>query len=190
VRDLRYRRDVNGERGPAEGVGDVWHLVEAKRDDGAPTMFRIRELAPRRELTRIFVVELPYPTTELSRLPDAAAYRRVKRFEDEWLAPACAQLGWELVAAKTCDGSFFLYMYGARDPHELIGRLAPFDAGLGFYDDDDPEWQEYAALRELLDRAKAMPAKRERQRPTKPRKRGGKAARANTRSSRSRRASR
>jgi hypothetical protein len=138
--------------------GDLWHLVEARRDDGGATMFRIRELAPRRELPKIFVVELPYPMTALSRLPDAAAYRRAKQFEDEWLHPACAQLGWELVATKTEDGSFFLYMYGARDPNELVAKLSPFDGSLGFYDDDDPEWAEYAALKELLDRAKAMPA--------------------------------
>jgi hypothetical protein len=121
-------------------------------------MFRIRELTPRRELATIFVVELPYATAELSRLPDATAYRRAKQFEDEWVHPACAQLGWELVAAKTCDGSFFLYMYGARDPGELVAKLAPFDGALAFYDDHDPEWDEYAALRELLDRAKAVPA--------------------------------
>jgi len=139
--------------------GDVWHLVEARRDgDGAPTMFRIRELAPRRELATIFVVELPYATAEMSRLPDAAAYRRAKQFEDEWVHPACAKLGWELVAAKTCDGSFFLYMYGARDPRELVAKLAPFDGALAFYDDHDPQWEEYAALRELLDRAKAVAA--------------------------------
>ena len=137
--------------------GELWHLVEARRDgDGAATMFRIRELEPRRDLATIFVVELPYATAELSRLPDAAAYRRAKQFEDEWVQPACSQLGWELVAAKTCDGSFFLYMYGARPPGELIAKLAPFDGGLAFYDDRDPEWDEYAALRELLERARKI----------------------------------
>ena len=66
-------------------------------------------------------------------------------------------LGWELVGSKTEDGSFFLYLYGASDPLALVDKLAPFDAALGFYDDDDPEWAEYATLRDLLDQAKAMP---------------------------------
>lgn len=138
--------------------GEVWHIVEAKRDDGMPTMFRIRELAPNRRLHRIFVVEMPYPTTELSRLPGAGAHRRLATFDEQWLRPACSALGWELVGSKTEDGSFFLYMYGAGDPGELMKRLAPFDAALGFYDDDDPQWSEYAILRDLLDQAKAMPA--------------------------------
>lgn len=137
--------------------GELWHIVEAKRDDGAPTMFRIRELDPRKHLDRIFVVELPYPATELSRLPSAASYRRLADFDEQWLRPACHALGWELVGSKTEDGSFFLYMYGASDPNELIARLSPFDAGLGFYDDSDPEWLEYGTLRELLDQAKAIP---------------------------------
>jgi hypothetical protein len=136
---------------------EMWHHVEAKRDDGTHTMFRIRELPPQKRLDRIFVVEMPYPTTELSRLPDATAYRRLSRFEEQWLVPACAQLGWELVGSKTEDGSFFLYMYGASDPDTLRDRLSPFDAALGFYNDHDPEWAEYATLRELLDKAKAMP---------------------------------
>ena len=138
--------------------GELWHIVEAKRDDGTPTMFRIRELAPLKQLTRIFVVELPYSTTEMSRLPNAAAYRRVAELEEQWIRPACQALGWELVGSKTEDGSFFLYMYGNTDPQLMVERLSPFDAGLGFYDDDDPAWQEYATLRELLDQAKAMPA--------------------------------
>ena len=100
--------------------GEVWHLVEGRRDDGAPTIFRIRELEPRPDLPRIFVVEMPYPITEMSRLPSAAAYRRLAQFEEQWLIPACA--------------------------------------ALGFYDDSDPDWGEYATLRELLDQAKAMPA--------------------------------
>ncbi len=137
--------------------GELWHLVEAKRDDGAPTMFRIRELEPDRSLDRIFVVEMPYPTTELSRLPNATAYRRLAKFEEQWVQPACQALGWQLVGSKTEDGSFFLYMYGASDPMSLMGRLAPFDAALGFYDDADPDWAEYATLRELLDQAKALP---------------------------------
>ena len=137
--------------------GELWHIVEARRDDGTPTMFRIRELAPRAQLTKIFVVELPYPKTELSRLPNAADYRRLAEFDEQWLRPACTALGWELVGSKTEDGSFFLYMYGASDPNAMIEKLSPFDAALGFYDDDDPEWQEYGTLRELLDQAKAIP---------------------------------
>jgi hypothetical protein len=137
--------------------GELWHIVEAKRDDGAPTMFRIRELDPRPHLDRIFVVEMPYPATEMSRLPSASAYRRLADFDEQWLRPACAALGWELVGSKTEDGSFFLYMYGNGEPNELIARLSPFDAGLGFYDDADPGWLEYGTLRELLDQAKAIP---------------------------------
>lgn len=154
--------------------GELWHIVEARRDDGAPTMFRIRELAPNRSLTKIFVVELPYPTTEMSRLPNAAAYRRLAELEEQWLRPACGTLGWELVGTKTEDGSFFVYMYGGTDPQHLIEKVSPFDVGLGFYDDEDPDWQEYATLRELLDQAKAIPApaeaqkaKRRQARPTK-----------------------
>ncbi len=137
---------------------EEWLIVEAKRDDGTPTMFRIRELHPQRQLTKIFVVELPYPKTELSRLPNASDYRRLAEFEEQWLRPACGTLGWELVGSKTEDGSFFLYMYGATDPSAMIEKLSPFDGGLGFYDDDDPDWQEYGTLKELLDQAKAIPA--------------------------------
>jgi hypothetical protein len=137
--------------------GELWHIVEAKRDDGTPTMFRIRELDPLRHLDKIFVVEMPYPATEMSRLPSASAYRRLSDFDDKWLRPACVNLGWELVGSKTEDGSFFLYMYGSGDPNELIARLSPFDANLGFYDDADPEWAEYGTLRELRDQAKAIP---------------------------------
>ena len=137
--------------------GELWHIVEAKRDDGTPTMFRIRELDPLKHLPRIFVIEMPYPKTELSRLPNAAGYRRLAELEEQWLRPACTTLGWELVGSKTEDGSFFLYMYGASDPNALIEKVSPFDAGLGFYDDQDPEWQEYGTLRELLDQAKAIP---------------------------------
>jgi hypothetical protein len=138
--------------------GELWHIVEARRDDGTPTMFRIRELAPDKSLTKIFVVELPYPTTEMSRLPNATAYRRLAELEEQWLRPACGTLGWQLVGTKTEDGSFFVYMYGGSDPQHLIEKLSPFDVGLGFYDDDDPNWQEYATLRELLDQAKAIPS--------------------------------
>ena len=136
---------------------EIWHYVEAKRDDGAPTSFKIRELEPRRELTRIFVVELPYPTSQMSRMPDAAAYRRLAEFEEQWLRPACIAAGWEFVGSKIEDGSFFLYMYGATDHGVLVERLSPFDAALGFYDDDDPTWSEYGTLHELLEQAKAMP---------------------------------
>ncbi|MBL0216382.1 MAG: hypothetical protein IPQ07_21175 [Myxococcales bacterium] len=136
---------------------ELWHLVEARRDDGAPAMFRIRELAPRPELSRIFVVEIPYPVTGLSRLPDATAYRRLAAFEEQWLTPAITALGWTFVAAKTEDGSFFLYLYGAGEPNAMIERLSPFDGALGFFDEHDPAWDEYAALKELLDEANAMP---------------------------------
>ena len=81
--------------------GELWHIVEAKRDDGTPTMFRIRELSPNKALPHIFVVELPYSTAEMSRLPNAAAYRRVADLEEQWLRPACQTLGWELVGTKT-----------------------------------------------------------------------------------------
>jgi hypothetical protein len=138
--------------------GELWHIVEAKRDDGTPTMFRIREIEPRRQLTRIFVVELPYPKTELSRLPNASDYRRLAEFDEQWLRPACSSLGWEYVGSKTEDGSFFFYTYGAADPNAMIEKLSPFDVELGFYDDEDPEWQEYGTLKELLDQAKAIPA--------------------------------
>lgn len=148
------------------GEGELWHVVEAKRDDGTPTTFQIRELEPQKQLSRIFVVEMPYPTTELSRLPNALAYRTLRRFEEQFLWPACSNLGWELVGRKIEDGSFFLYMYGATEPTQLMEKLAPFDAALGFYDDHDPDWAEYATLRELLDQARALdkpkkpPAKR------------------------------
>lgn len=137
--------------------GDVWHLVEGRRDDGAPAIFRIRELAPRLELPRIFVVEMPYPITEMHNLPNAAAYRRLADFEEQWVIPACAATGYELVGLKIEEGSFFLYMYGATDPQSVVARLSPFDAALGFYDDEDPSWGEYATLKDLLDQAKAMP---------------------------------
>lgn len=141
--------------------GELWHLVEARRDDGTPAMFRIRDVEPRPEQPRIFVVEFPYPVTGLSRLPDAAAYRRLTQFEEQWLAPACTTLGWTFVAAKTEDGSFFLYLYGSDDPTGMIEKLSPFDGSLGFFDEQDPNWDEYAALRELLDQANAMPPAQE-----------------------------
>ena len=151
--------------------GDVWHLVEARRDDGTPAMFRIRDLEPRRDQPRIFVVEMPYPVTVLSRLPDAASYRRAAQFEEQWLAPACSALGWTFVAQRTEDGSFFLYLYGADDPLSMIEKLSPFDGSLGFFDEQDPEWDEYAALREILDQGRAMPT--DAPEPTPPVKRVG-----------------
>ncbi len=138
-------------------TGELWHIVEAKREDGTPAIFRICELEPRPTLPRIFVIEWPYPITELSRLPNAAAYRKLATFEEQWLLPACAALGWVFVGSKTEDGSFFLYVYGDGDPKRMIERLSPFDAGLGFFDDDDPDWEEYAELTMLLERAKAIP---------------------------------
>ena len=135
---------------------ELWRLVEARHDDGTPAMFRIRDLAPRLEQPRIFVVELPYPTTELSRLPDAVAYRRLGQFEEQWVRPAAAALDLSFVAVKTDDGSFFLYLYGAGEPRPLIERLSPFDGALGFFDEHDPGWDEYAALRELLAQAKDL----------------------------------
>ena len=137
--------------------GEVWHLVEAKREDDSPTIFRIRELEPRLDQPRIFVTELPYPVADGSRLPDAPSYRRFATFEEQWLDPACNALGWTAVAVKIEDGSFFIYLYGADDPRALIERLSPFDVTLGFFDEQDPTWDEYAALRELLEEAKTLP---------------------------------
>src|SRR5690242_14334622 len=105
---------------------ELWHLVEARRDDGTPAMFRIRDLQPRPDQPTIFVVEIPYPVTGLARLPDAKAYRRLTQFEEQWLLPACTSQGWTFVAAKTEDGSFFLYLYGSTDPNALIEKLSPF----------------------------------------------------------------
>lgn len=136
---------------------EQWHLVEAKREgDELPTVFRIRDLAPRPELAKIYVIELPYPVTDTSKLPGPAAYRRLGIFEERWLVPACQALGLELVAIKTANGSLHAYLYGGVDPAAIVARLAPFDGDLGFYDDDDPAWGEYAALQELLVEAKAM----------------------------------
>src|SRR3954469_20073035 len=112
---------------------EQWHQFEALRDDGAPAMFRIRDMAPRPAQPKIFVIELPYPITDLSRLPDATSYRRIATFEENWLIPAAGSLGWTFVAAKIDDGSCFLYLYGAEDPAPMIERLAPFDGGLGFF---------------------------------------------------------
>ncbi len=135
---------------------EIWHVVEARRDDGAPTTFRIRELEPTPELATIFVAELTYPTTELSRMPSAADYRALARFEDEWLRPACAALGWVPVGVKIEDGSFFIYAYGSGDPQAFAEKLGGFGAKLVFYDDHDPDWGEYATLRELLEQAQTI----------------------------------
>lgn len=137
--------------------GELWHLVEAKREDGSPTIFRIRELDRRLDQTRIFVTELPYPCADGSRLPDAPSYRRFATFEEQWLDPACSALDWTAVAVKIEDGSFFVYLYGSGDPIQLVERLSPFDGALGFFDEADPAWDEYAALRELLEEAKTIP---------------------------------
>jgi hypothetical protein len=136
--------------------GELWHLVEAKREDDSPTIFRIRELEPRLDQPRIFVTELPYPVADGSRLPDAPSYRRFATFEEQWLDPACNALGWTAVAVKIEDGSFFVYLYGSDDPRGLIERLSPFDGALGFFDELDPKWEEYGALRELLEEAKTI----------------------------------
>lgn len=136
--------------------GELWHLVEAKREDDSPTIFRIRELEPRLDQPRIFVAELPYPVADGSRLPDAPSYRRFATFEEQWLDPACNALGWTPVAVKIEDGSFFVYLYGADEPGALIERLSPFDGALGFFDETDPKWEEYGALRELLEEAKTI----------------------------------
>jgi hypothetical protein len=140
-------------------AGELWHLVEAKRADDAPTIFRIRELDPRLDQPCIFVIELPYPVADSSKLPDAPAYRRFATFEEQWLDPTCLVLGWTTVGVKIEDGSFFVYLYGAGDPKQLIERLSPFDGQLAFFDEQDPKWDEYAALRELLEEAKTIPAK-------------------------------
>ncbi|MFN0253582.1 MAG: hypothetical protein ACKV2T_42335 [Kofleriaceae bacterium] len=138
---------------------EVWHIVEARRDDGKSALFRIRDLERVPGQERIFVVELPYPLTQLSRLPDAATYRRLSAFEEQWVRPACAQLAWTFVATKTEDGSSFFYLYGAGDLEPMVEKLSPFDGALAFFDEWDASWDEYAALRELLAEANAMKAK-------------------------------
>jgi hypothetical protein len=137
---------------------EVWHIVEARRDDGKSALFRIRDLERVPGQERIFVVELPYPPTQLSRLPDAATYRRLATFEEQWVRPACTQLAWTFVATKTEDGSSFFYLYGAGDPKPMVEKLSPFDGALAFFDEWDAVWDEYAALRELLAEANAMKA--------------------------------
>jgi hypothetical protein len=134
---------------------DLWHQVHAQRDDGVAAMFLIRDLEPRVDQPQIFVIQMPYPVTDLSRLPDAAGYRRLDAFQEQWIEPACDALGWTFVASKSEDGSFFLYLYGSGDPSELIEKLSPFDDSLEFFNNRDAEWSEYAALRELVDQAEA-----------------------------------
>jgi hypothetical protein len=134
---------------------NVWHRVHAQREDGVAAMFLIRDVEPRPDQPKIFVIELPYQITDLSGQPDAEAYRRRDAFEEQWLAPACAALDWTFVAWKSEDGSFFLYLYGAGDPHALLDQLAPFDGELGFFIDVDADWSEYATLRELIEQAEA-----------------------------------
>src|SRR5260221_282659 len=67
---------------------DVWHQVHAQREDGVAAMFLIREIEPRADQPKIFVVELPYPVTDLSGQPDAAGYRRLPAFQEQLLEPA------------------------------------------------------------------------------------------------------
>lgn len=139
--------------GPREP--NVWHQVHAQREDGVAAMFLIRDVVPRADQPKIFVIELPYAVTDLSGQPDASGYRRLGAFQEQWLEPACAALGWTFVAWKSEDGSFFLYLYGAGDPEVLLEKLAPFDGELGFFNDVDAEWSEYAALRELVEQSEA-----------------------------------
>lgn len=134
---------------------DLWHQVHAQREDGVPATFLIRDVEPDADRPQIFVIELPYPITDPSKLPDTASVRRLDAFQDQWVEPACEALGWTFVAWKSEDGSFFLYLYGNGDPTALLDALAPFDGELGFFHDRDADWSEYAALRDLVDQAQA-----------------------------------
>jgi hypothetical protein len=149
------------DRAESDADADLWHQVHAQREDGAPAMFLVRDVEPRNDQPQIFVVQMPYSVTDLSRLPDAAGYRRLDAFQDQWIEPACASLGWTFVAWKSEDGSFYLYLYlylyGDGDPQILLKKLAPFDDSLGFFNDRDAKWAEYAALRELVEQAEAAP---------------------------------
>jgi hypothetical protein len=136
---------------------DLWHQVHAQREDGVPATFLIREVDPRTDQPQIFVIQMPYPTTDLSTLPDAESIRRLDTFQEQWVEPACEALGWTLVAWKSEDGSFFLYLYGDGDPDALLEKLSRYDGDLGFFHDRDADWSEYAALRELVDQAQAAP---------------------------------
>jgi hypothetical protein len=136
---------------------DLWHQVHAQREDGVPATFLIREVDPRPDQPQIFVIQMPYPTTDLSTLPDAESIRRLDTFQEQWVEPACEALGWTLVAWKSEDGAFFLYLYGDGDPDALLEKLARYDGDLGFFHDRDADWSEYAALRELVEQAQAAP---------------------------------
>ena len=116
---------------------DLWHQVHAQREDGVPAMFLVRDVEPRDDQPQIFVIQMPYAVTDLSRLPDAAGYRRLDAFQEQWIEPACAALGWTFVAWKSEDGSFFLYLYGDGDPNMMLEKLSPFDPSLGFFNDRD-----------------------------------------------------
>src|SRR6266481_6012486 len=98
---------------------DLWHQVHAEREDGVPAMFLIRDVTPRADQPQIVLFELPYPTTEDTKLPDEAAYQRLDSFQDDWLEPTCEALGWTFVAWKSEDGSFFLYLYGDGEASAL-----------------------------------------------------------------------
>ncbi|HEX2687101.1 MAG TPA: DUF695 domain-containing protein [Kofleriaceae bacterium] len=136
---------------------DLWHQVHAQREDGVTAMFLIRDVEPRADQPQIVMIELPYPITDPSKLPDGDSYRRLDTFQEQWVEPACEALGWTFVAWKSEDGSFFLYLYGDGDPNALLEKLAPFDESLEFFHDRDANWSEYAALRDLVDQAQADP---------------------------------
>ena len=133
----------------------LWHQVHAEREDGVAAMFLVRDIKPRLDQPQMFVIELPYPITDGSKLPDAESYQRLDTFQEQWVEPACEALGWTFVASKSEDGSFFLYLYGSGDPNALLEKLAPFDGALGFFSEVDADWSEYAALRELVAQAEA-----------------------------------
>src|SRR5215468_7933404 len=96
---------------------NVWHQVHAQREDGVAAMFLIRDVQPRTDQPKIFVVELPYAVTDLSGQPDAAAYRRLSAFQEQWLEPACAALGWTFVAWKCDEGDHEHGEYGGEHDH-------------------------------------------------------------------------
>jgi len=57
--------------------------MHAQREDGVAAMFLIRDVEPRADQPKIFVVELPYPITDLSDQPDAVTYRRLNAFQKQ-----------------------------------------------------------------------------------------------------------
>jgi len=118
---------------------ELWHHVEARREDGAPAIFRIRELDARLEQPHIFVVELPYPLTELSRLPDATGYRRFDVFKEQWLDPACLALGWTPVAIKIEDGSLRADRRSAGPPNARRRRHRSYRRIDGSHEDHDAD---------------------------------------------------